>query len=160
MAAIKSPQQFFQALPPTHRFQGSILILTAVSMLSGFIAYPFYGALMMFMFPVVWIVLVSGLLMWSHFLSWGIRTFSASRLVPSNAFAISAHASVPLVLGFIPWLGALALLYSLYLMWVGIVERGRISSGLAIGLLSVPILLLLVVALVLIDTLPQLAAVI
>ncbi|MDQ6964051.1 MAG: YIP1 family protein [Mariprofundales bacterium] len=158
IAVLRSPREFFSGLPPTSRFFGSILLLTAISMLSGFIVYPFYGALMMFLFPVVWIILVIGMLAWSHFLSWAVGRFSESRLVPSNAFLLSAYASVPLVAGFVPWVGLLAVLWFVYLMWLGIVERGRVSPQLAAGLVALPGVLLLSVAAALVVMLPQLAA--
>ncbi|MDX8412864.1 MAG: YIP1 family protein [Mariprofundales bacterium] len=158
MGVLQSPKVFFKGLPPTSRFFGSIIILTAISMVSGFIVYPFYGALMMFLFPVVWIFLVMGMLSWAHFLSWGVGKFSDSRLVPSNAFLLSAYASVPLVVGFVPWLGALAALWSIYLMWVGVVERGRVSPLLAAVLMVVPGSLLLASVAGLFVLLPQLAA--
>jgi len=153
---MRTPKAFFSGLPSTPRFFGSVLMITAVAMLAGFVVYPFDGALMMFAFPVTWIILVMGMLSWAHFLSWGIAKFSDSRLVPSNAFLLSAYASVPLVVMFIPWLGIVAVVWSIYLMWVGIVERGRVSPLLAAGLMAVPGILLLAFAVLSIDMLPQL----
>lgn len=158
VSVLKEPRAFFRGLPPTAKYYGSVLILTAIAMVAGFIAYPFRDALMMFMFPVVWVCLVMGLLMWAHVVSWAISAFSDSRLVTSNAFAVLAFAAVPLVLAFIPWVGLAAAMWSIYLMWVGIAERGKVSAGLAAVLVAVPVVLLLLLFVAAVVSFPQLAA--
>ncbi len=141
-SVLQAPDAFFRDLPPTHRYRGAILLLTAISMVSVFLSYPFYGALMLFLFPVVWIGMVVGLLAWARYLRWCVRRFSDDgRIAVSNAFLLSSYASVPLAAMFVPWLGAVASLWSLYLMWRGVVARGKVAPSIALMLVLFPMLL-------------------
>ncbi|RMH50115.1 MAG: hypothetical protein D6682_07765 [Zetaproteobacteria bacterium] len=157
-SVLRDPDAFFRGMPTTARYQLGILLLTAITMVSVFLAYPFYDALLMFLYPVIWVGTVVGTVVWAHYLSWGVRRFSDGRMAPTNAFLLSSYASVPLVAAWIPWLGTVAFFWSLYLMWRGVVVRSGMRPGVALALIGLPMILPVVLLLGLLIAFPQLRA--
>ncbi|MDX8409326.1 MAG: YIP1 family protein [Mariprofundales bacterium] len=161
LSVLRTPREFFRQLPASPFYRNSIMVMTFVTMISVIVTVPFYTEAMLFLYPVVWVVALITLKLCEVYLVWAVRCFADQPLAGSNAFRVITYASVPMALIFVPWLALVALLWSLYLMWLGLVERLKVAPGTAASIVLVPSLLLMVavgVGLVLLmSVMPQLA---
>jgi len=119
------------------------MVMTFVTILSVVFTLPFYAEAMLFLYPAVWVTALIVFKLSEIYLVWAVRHFAGRPLAGSNAFRMVSYASVPMVLVFVPWLVLVALVWSLYLMWLGLVERLKVAPRVAAAIVLVPSLLLM-----------------
>jgi hypothetical protein len=141
-ALLTSPRSFFENMPRAIYFKDAMFFVSIIVFAFSFLSVPFHSVLFLFMLPVTWGALLISLWLWSKYLSWAVRTFTDKKLSAANAFQLSGYASLPLVLCTIPYVGVVAVLLNLYLLWLGLVSYCRVSGGAAMTILIVPIVLL------------------
>ncbi len=165
LPAIKSlltgPRAFFANMPRAIYLRDAMFFVSIVIFLFSFLSVPFYSMALLFLLPATWGGALIFLLLWSKYLRWAVKTFTDSKLSAANAFQISAYAALPMALAAIPFLGFLAGLANLYLLWVGLSSYCRLRGGVAAVILLVPMVLLAITSVafgkLLIQVLPQLA---
>ncbi len=138
---LTSPKAFFSQLPPAAFYASSIFLGTAIILAASFIGVPFHSFTMLFMVPVSWGLGLIGLKIWSSYIAWATRSFGKAKLSNTNAFYISAYASVPMVLSAVPVVGLISCVWSLYLMWVALVSRCQVKSSTAAIIIAIPAIL-------------------
>ncbi|HKI61728.1 MAG TPA: YIP1 family protein [Mariprofundaceae bacterium] len=160
-ALLTTPGSFFENMPRAIYFKDAMFFISIVVFAFSFLSIPFHGALFLFMLPVTWGAVLISLWLWSKYMSWAVRTFTDKKLSAANAFQLSGYASLPMLLCAIPYVGAVAGLWNLYLIWLGLVSYCRVSAGAAMVILIVPIVVLgattAVFTTMLIKAVPQLA---
>jgi len=138
---LTTPQAFFEELPPAAFYSNAIFFVSIPIFIASFISVPFHSMTLLFLFPATWGLTLIGLLFWSKYMSWAVKTLAKSRLTTPNAFQISTYAAVPLVLLSIPYVGLIAWLWNLYLLWVALVNRCKVKAGMAALIIAVPALI-------------------
>ena len=138
---LTSPKAFFAELPPAAFYATSIFILTGIVFIASFAGIPFRGFSLLFMVPVSWGLSLIALKFWSAYLSWAVKAMAHGKLTTANAFHISSYAFVPLVLAYIPVVGLIACVWSIYLLWVALVSRCHVKPGLAAIIIVIPALI-------------------
>lgn len=154
-ALLTRPRIFFEQMPRAIYRRDAIFFATIVIFGFSFLSVPFYSMLLLFLLPLTWGLALVGLWLWSQYLRWAVRTFTGSKLSMANAFQLSAYAALPMVLATIPYVGILAGLWSLYLLWLGLIGYCKISGGKAAMVLFVPLAVLAASTAVLVSMLMQ-----
>ncbi len=143
---LTSPKEFFSELPPAAFYANSVFLASIVIFAASFIGVPFHGFTMLFMVPVSWGLGLIALNFWSSYISWATRSFAKAKLSKTNAFYISAYASVPLMLSAVPVLGMISCLWSLYLIWIALISRCHVKPSTAAIIIGVPAIIFAVSA--------------
>lgn len=160
---LTSPKAFFAELPGAAFHSNALFFASAPIFFATFISVPFYGFLLWFLLPVSWGLSLIGLWMWSRYMAWAVRTVAKGKLGNANSFQISAYAFAPMALASIPYIGIIGVLWNLYLLWTALVNRCKLSSGMALLIIGVPTIVVIasLVALsgMLIQLFPQLGQV-
>ncbi|MDQ6988101.1 MAG: YIP1 family protein [Mariprofundaceae bacterium] len=143
---VAQPRAFFAAMPVALFYRNSVFFVSIIVFALSFLAIPFYGMTMLFMFPATWGLLLIGLRFLSAYLRWGVKTFAKTRLSSMNAFQLAGYAFLPMLFSTLSWFGVVALLWSIYLLWLGLVAHCRISAGAALTVVAVPVSMLILVA--------------
>ncbi len=158
---IGGPRAFFEKMPRAIYYRDAMFFVSIVIFAFSFISVPFYSMLFLFLLPVTWGASLIGLWLWARYLRWAVKASAGGKLSSVNAFQISAYAALPMALAAIPYVGALASLLNLYLIWQGLIGFCRIGAGKAAAILLVPVLVLagssMALAAMLVKLLPQLA---
>ncbi|MDX8406048.1 MAG: YIP1 family protein [Mariprofundus sp.] len=158
---ITSPQSFFTTMPAATFHSNAMFFASIVIFTASFIAVPFHSLGVLFLTPVIWSLSLISLWVWSKYMSWAVKTLAKSKLGPATSFQITAYASLPLILSAVPYIGAVAGLFNMYLLWVALVKRCHVSSMMALIIIAIPTLMLAVSLFVLsgllVQLLPQLA---
>lgn len=158
---VLAPGAFFAGMPRAIYYRDALFFVSVVIFGCSFLSVPFYSMLFLFLLPATWGLGLIGMWLWSRYLSWAVKGFTDARLSPANAFQLSAYAALPMLLAAIPYLGWIALLWNLYLLWQGLVSFCRLRAGVAAAIVLLPVLILglSLVALgsVALQLLPQLA---
>jgi len=139
---VTSPKAFFSELPGAAFHSNSLFFASIIIFAATFIGVASYNLGMLFMIPVIWGLSLISLWLWSAYMSWAVKNLAKGKLTTANAFQISAYAATPMALATIPYIGAIAGLWNLYLLWVALVNRCKISSGMALTIIAVPTLML------------------
>lgn len=134
-ALMTTPRSFLAAMPGTAYFREGIALLTLVVLVATAISIPFRGFSMAFMVPFVW----GFMLLSSRLLAAYLALTAGSGLTSANAFLLVAYASVPQVAAMVPYIAVPAGLWSLYLLWLGLVVRGGVNPVRAAMVLCVPV---------------------
>jgi len=138
---ITRPAQFFAGMPFAVFYGNSLFFVSIIIFILTFVAVPFYSLGMLFMLPFTWGSILIGMWMLAAFISWGVKAFGGARLTPANAFQLSAYAFAPMMFVGLSWAGAIAFLWSMYLLWLGLASHCRISGGRAVAVIIVPLLI-------------------
>lgn len=138
---FSSPAAFFAELPSEAFYSNPLFFASIVIFFATFAGVPFYSLALLFMVPVIWSLSLISLWLWATYMGWAVRVFAKGKLTTTNAFQISAYAAAPLALSTIPYIGAIAGLWNLYLLWVALVNRCRVSATTAIVIIAIPTLL-------------------
>lgn len=136
------PGEFFGNLPAATLYGSSLMFLTitlAVPLLVSALAS--FGITLLFT-PIVWLLAIASVWIWSWYLGWAVRTFAKQPLDTVNAFQICAYANVPMLLAWLPVLNLLITIWSVALQWFGLTRSCGVSSGVAMAILLVPLLVL------------------
>ncbi|MDQ6951814.1 MAG: YIP1 family protein [Mariprofundales bacterium] len=145
LGVLRSPKEFFRAMPGSQLYRNSIMVLTFVSFLSVLVSMIFHAEAMLFLYPLVWVVMLIVLKLFETYLVAAVRSVTGRALAGSNAFRILTYASVPLALMFVPWLTMAAQAWALYLLWLGLVKRINVPAISAAVIVFLPGILLMVV---------------
>lgn len=141
-ALLSSPRSFFEHMPRAAYRWDAIFFVSIVVFIASFLSVPFFSMTFLFMLPVTWGLSLIALWLWSKYLSWAVRSFAKQKLSSTNAFQFSAYATFPMALSSIPYLGLITSLWSLYLLWLALVARCKVSGGASAAILLLPIVLL------------------
>jgi len=145
LAALKSllmqPREFFAGMPFAVFYGNSLFFASIIIFILTFVAVPFYTLGMLFMLPFTWGCILIGMWMLAAFISWGVKAFGGARLTQANAFQLSAYALAPMMFVGLSWGGAVAFLWSMYLLWQGLASHCRISGGRAAAVIIVPLMI-------------------
>ncbi len=145
LAALKSlltqPREFFAGAPFAVFYGNSLFFASIIIFILTFVAVPFYSLGMLFMLPFTWGCILIGMWMLAAYISWGVKAFGGARLTPANAFQLSAYAFAPMMFVGLSWGGTVAFLWSMYLLWLGLVSHCRISGGRAVAVIIVPLII-------------------
>lgn len=157
---LMSPKAFFAEMPGTVLFGNSIFLFSLVIIAGSLLSFPFDGASTLFLLPVTWGVILLANWAWAAYLGWAVRTFGKQRLNTPSAFQICTYASIPMLLGFIPYTALLVDLWVLYLTFTGLVAFTGINVRTAVMIMLVPLAILMVsmsaLLVLLVDLVPQL----
>jgi hypothetical protein len=144
-AALKSlltqPREFFANMPFAVFYGNSLFFASIIIFILTFVAVPFYSLGMLFMLPFTWGCILIGMWALAAFISWGVKAFGGARLTQANAFQVSSYALAPMMFVGLSWGGALAFLWSMYLLWIGLASYCRISGGRAAAVITVPLMI-------------------
>jgi hypothetical protein len=143
---LTSPKAFFSDLPPAAFYANSIFLATIIVFVASFIGVAFHGFTLLFMLPVSYGLSLIGIKFWSSYLSWAVKSFGKAKLSTPNAFHLSVYACVPLMLATVPILGLLSCLWSIYLIWVALISRCHVKSGVAAIIIAIPVLFFAIAA--------------
>ncbi len=143
---IFAPQGFFAGLPRAIYYRDALFFASIVIFAMSFLSIPFHSMLLLFLLPATWGLGLIGLWLWSRYLRWAVRGFADVRLSKANAFQLCAYATLPMALAAIPYLGGIALLWNIYLLWQGLVSYARVKAGVAAAIVLLPMVLLALTA--------------
>lgn len=150
---LTAPGAFFTDAPTTAAYSGSFFFLSIVIFLASFIGVPFRDMTLLFLLPVTWGLTAISVRLWAAYLCWAAKRFADVSISSSNAFMIASYASAPLLFSFLPFIGSLAGIWNLYLLWIALTQRYSIKSGTAITILAIPTIVVVISAAVLVLTL-------
>ncbi|MDX8391584.1 MAG: YIP1 family protein [Mariprofundaceae bacterium] len=143
-ALLFQPREFFAAMPKAIFYRNGLFFVTVIVFALSFLSIPFHSMAMLFLVPVTWGTALIGMRFLGAYLRWAVATFAKTRLTSVNAFQICAYAFLPMLLSPLSWLGVVGLLWSIYLLWLGLVAHCRISAGAALTIVSIPVSLLII----------------
>jgi len=149
-ALFVQPRAFFADMPVAIFYRNSVFFVSIIVFALSFLAIPFYGMMLLFLVPVTWGVVLIALRFLAVFLRWGVSTFAKKRLSTVNAYQLAAYAFLPMLFSACSWFGVVALLWSFYLLWLGLTANCRIKAGTALSIVAVPASLLVLISTVLI----------
>jgi len=144
------PRAFFAAMPVAIFYRNSVFFVSIIVFALSFLAIPVYGMTMLFLLPATWGVVLIALRFLGAYLRWGVTTLGKARLSTMNAFQLAAYAFLPMLFSTLSWFGVVALLWSIYLLWLGLVAHCKIKAGTALTIVAVPASLLILIGGVLI----------
>ena len=133
-----SPKDFFSNVPPAAFYSNALFFAAAIIFISSFVGVPFRSMSLLFLLPLTCALSLLGLLAWSSYMSWAVKTLAKARLTQANAFQISAYAATPLAFSFVPYIGAITGLWNLYLLWTALINRCKVQPGMAMVIIVVP----------------------
>ncbi len=139
---FSQPRDFFAAMPVAIFYRNSVFFVSIIVFGLSFLAIPFYGMTMLFMFPATWGLVLIGLRFLSAYLRWAVKTFAKARLSSMNAFQLIGYAFLPMLFSTLSWFGVVALLWSVYLLWLGLVAHCKVKAGTALTIVAVPVFML------------------
>ncbi len=137
-----APGEFFAGLPKAEAYGPAIAYLT-LTMAPAFIVWALatLGFALMFE-PFIWLFTLISTWLWAWYLGWAVRVFTKRDLDTVNAFQILAYANTPFIIAWIPWLNMIAGVWVFVLQWIGLTRTAGVSSGAALLILLVPLILL------------------
>jgi len=139
-ALLTRPAAFFADMPFAVFYGNSLFFASIIIFGLTFLAVPFYSIGMLFMLPFTWGSILIGMWLLSAYMSWAVRAFGEGRLTQANAFQLSAYALMPMLFIGFSWAGILAFVWSMYLVWLGLVAHCRIAAGRSVLVLVFPLL--------------------
>jgi len=155
---VVAPGEFFKQMPNTEGYGPGIFFLTITLAVPLLIAAMMTLGFSLFLAPVIWLVMLASTWLWAWYLGWAVRVFAKKELSTINAFQICAYANAPMLLAWIPVLSFITGLWSLALEWLGLTRYAGVSSGTALLILLVPIVVLMLSFTVLIVLIAVLAS--
>jgi len=135
---VSRPRDFFESLPNAIYFRDGLLFVSIIVFLLSVLSIPFHSFIMLFAFPITLGIVIVGMRFLSSYLKWAASSFAKTRLSATQAFQISAYAFLPMVFSTLSWFGIVALLASMYLLWLGLVANRQIKSATAWLMVAVP----------------------
>jgi len=161
-AVLLQPRALFEQLPRTSLYMNGFGLLSLIVLASSLVSVPFIGFAMIFMLPFFWGFMLFSYWIWAGYLSWAVSTFGGQKLSTAHAFQLASYAAVPMVAGFVPFVGLVATVWSLYLSWLALVVNVKVKPAAATVIIAIPVLLVLVLLVLLADALvallPQLGS--
>jgi len=139
---VTKPDAFFRELPKATAYGNSLFFFTVTLAVPLLIYVLFSFGFALLIAPFIWLVAVAATWLWAWYLGWAVRTFARQQLDTVNAFQICAYANVPMLLAWLPVVGMLATIWSIALTWFGLTRTCQVSSGSALAILLVPLLLI------------------
>ncbi|MDQ6988208.1 MAG: YIP1 family protein [Mariprofundaceae bacterium] len=140
------PRAFFADMPVAIFYRNSVFFVSIVVFVLSFLAIPFYGMMLLFLMPAIWGVVLIALRFLAAYLRWGVSIFAKKRLSTVNAYQLAAYAFLPMLFSACSWFGLAALLWSFYLLWLGLIANCRIKAGTALTIVAVPASLLMLIS--------------
>jgi len=135
---VSQPREFFSSLPNAIYYRDSLLFVSIIVFLLSVLSIPFHSFIMLFAFPITLGIVIIGMWSLSRYLKWAASSFAKTRLSATQAFQISAYAFLPMACSTLSWFGIVALLASMYLLWLGLVANRQIKSTTAWMIVAVP----------------------
>jgi len=161
-SVLLQPRALFEQMPKTGLYMNGFGLLSLIVLASSLVSVPFIGFAMIFMLPFFWGVMLLSYWIWAGYLGWAVTTFGDQQLSTPHAFQLAGYAAVPLIVGFVPFIGLIASIWSLYLSWLGLVANVKVKPAAAAIIIAIPVLLTLVLLVLLADVLvallPQLGS--
>jgi len=139
-ALLIRPREFFADMPFAVFYGNSLFFASIIIFALTFLAVPFYSIGMLFMVPFTWGSILIGMWFLSAYMSWAVKAFGGGKLTQANAFQLSAYALMPMLFIGLSWAGVAAFVWSMYLVWLGLVAHCRIAAGRAVLVLAFPLL--------------------
>ncbi len=140
---VIAPGAFFEGMPRAQGYGPSLIFLSIVLGVVILIYALMTMGVALLAAPLVWVLAIVATWLWAWYLGWAVRVFARKDLSTMDAFQICAYANVPVLIGWIPVLGLLSSLWSLALEWIGLTRFAGVSSGTALLILLVPLVLLM-----------------
>jgi len=137
-SVLTRPKEFFEQLKPTPFFSNALFLASIIIFMSSFIGVIFHDLSLLFLLPVTWGLSLIGIYFWSAYMSWAVKSLAKGKLTKAHAFQISAYAAAPLILSLVPMIGIIASLWNLYLLWLALIHRCKVKSGMAALIIAIP----------------------
>jgi len=144
LAILTTPKSFFTTIPTATFHSTALFFASIIIFIASFLAVPAHSLGVLFLVPVIWGLSLIALWAWSAFMAWAVKAVGGGKLGPATSFLISAYAAAPLLLAGVPYAGAIAGVWSLYLLWVALVNRCKLAPGKALLIILAPTLLIAV----------------
>ena len=139
---VARPAEFFTGLPKATQYGASLMFFSITLAIPLLVFALASFGLALLVAPFIWLMAVASTWLWAWYLSWAVRGFARQELDTVNAFQICAYANVPMLLSWLPVVGMLVTVWSIALQWFGLTRSCNVSSGVAMAILLVPLLVL------------------
>ncbi|HKI61232.1 MAG TPA: YIP1 family protein [Mariprofundaceae bacterium] len=140
---VVAPGLFFEQMPKTEAYGPSVYFLSLTLAVPLLIGAMMTLGFSLFLAPFLWLVMLALTWLWAWYLSWAVKLFGKQALSTPDAFQICAYANVPILLAWVPVLNVVLGLWSLALEWYGLTRYAHVSSGVALLILLVPMIILM-----------------
>jgi len=140
---VTGPGAFFEQMPKTETYGLAVYVLTLTLAVPLLIGAMMTLGFSLFFAPLIWLFMLAATWFWAWYLAWAARVFGKRELSTPDAFQICAYANVPMLLVWVPVLNVVLGLWSLALEWFGLTRYAGVSSGTALLLLIIPMIVLM-----------------
>jgi hypothetical protein len=140
---VTAPGLFFEQMPKAEAYGPAVYFLTLTLAVPLLIGAMMTLGFSLFLAPVMWLFALAATWLWAWYLGWAARVFGKRELSTPDAFQICAYANVPILLAWVPVLNVVLGLWSLVLEWFGLTRYAGVSSGVALLILLVPMIILM-----------------
>lgn len=139
---VTKPGEFFSGLPRATAYGPAIFFFSVTLAVPLLIFVLMSFGIMLLVAPFVWLLALAATWIWAWYLGWAVRSFAKQELDTIHAFQISAYANVPMLISWVPTVGLFATIWSIALQWFGLTRNCGVSSGVALAILLVPMLII------------------
>ena len=142
------PTEFFRQMPKATSYKEAVILLILMLAVPILLGILLTGGLSLHVMPVMLLVAIPFALaaawLWAWYLSWAVRKFAGGQLSTMDAFQLYAYSNIPSLFSWIPLVNVVMGFWSIYLEWKGLTAYAGVSSGKALLIIFVPLIVLLV----------------
>jgi hypothetical protein len=142
------PTEFFRQMPKATSYKEATILLILMLAVPILIGILLTGGFSLHVMPLLLLVAIPFTLaaawLWAWYLSWAVRRFTGGSLGTMDAFQLYAYSNIPSLFSWIPMVNVVMGFWSIYLEWKGLTTYAGVSSGKALLIIFVPLIVLIV----------------